>query len=229
MSEYCFAPASPASVPVSGSAARFPLRRIFCIGRNYADHAREMGATVDRGRPVFFCKPADAVVVDGADPAYPPATANLQHEVEMTVALQDGGRDIPAEAAEALVFGYGVGLDLTRRDLQAQAKAGGLPWDTAKAFDQSAPLSPLRPVADCGHPRRARLTLAVGGALRQDADIAAMIWSVPEIIAALSTLFELRAGDLIFTGTPAGVGPLRRGDRFEAELHGIARLAGRIA
>ncbi|MCE7951543.1 MAG: FAA hydrolase family protein [Xanthomonadales bacterium PRO7] len=218
-----------ASAAIAGSAARFPVRRIFCIGRNYAEHAAEMGASVDRGNPVFFCKPADALVADGTDIPYPQATQELHHEVEMVVALHSGGTDIAEADALAHVFGYAVGLDLTRRDLQAAAKAKGLPWDTAKAFDHSAPLSAIRPASEIGHPRGAALTLEVNGTLRQNTDIAQMIFAVPEILARLSRLFELKAGDLVFTGTPAGVGPLARGDVVHARLAGVAELRGRIA
>lgn len=218
-----------ASAAIAGSAARFPVRRIFCIGRNYAEHAAEMGASVDRGNPVFFCKPADALVADGTDIPYPQATQELHHEVEMVVALHSGGADIAEADALAHVFGYAVGLDLTRRDLQAIAKAKGMPWDTAKAFDHSAPLSAIRTAAEIGHPQHAALTLEVNGLVRQQSDIAQMIFSVPETLARLSRLFELKAGDLVFTGTPAGVGPLVRGDAFLARLAGIAELRGRIA
>ena len=221
------APAQP-SLPVQGSDQRFPVRRIFCIGRNYAEHAREMGATVEKDAPLFFCKPADAIVTDGADLPYPQATADLHHEVEMVVALGAGGRDVPADQALSLVWGYGVGLDLTRRDLQAVAKAKSHPWDVAKAFDHSAPVSALRPAA-AAHPVAAtQLSLSVNGAVRQRATLGDMIHDVPGIIAILSTLFELKAGDLIFTGTPAGVAALQRGDRFHAELEGIATLEGRV-
>ncbi|MGN2252879.1 fumarylacetoacetate hydrolase family protein [Frateuria sp. GZRe12] len=220
-------PAVP-SLPVLGSEDRFPVRRIFCIGRNFADHAREMGATVDRDQPMFFCKPADAVVTDGADVPYPTATAELHHEVEMVVALAGGGRDLTADLAETLIFGYGVGLDLTRRDLQAQAKAKGHPWDVAKAFDHSAPVSALRP-AEQGRPGpQTRLSLEVNDVLRQQATLQDMVHDVPAIIAALSKLFELKPGDLLFTGTPAGVAALHRGDRFHAGLEGIAVLDGRV-
>lgn len=227
--EFAFVPPPIVSIRVAGSDARFPVRRIFCIGRNYADHAREMGATVDRGNPVFFCKPVDAIVADGGTIPYPQATAQLHHEVEMVVALKSGGTNIGVDMALACVFGYGVGLDLTRRDLQAAAKAKGMPWDTAKGFDHSAPVSVIHRVDDVGHPKQAELTLEVNGQTRQHSDIAQMIWSVPEIIAALSGLFELTPGDLIFTGTPAGVGPLVRGDCYVATLHGIAELNGRIS
>jgi fumarylpyruvate hydrolase len=226
---YLFPPAIVPSVAIAGSEQRFPVHRIYCIGRNYADHAKEMGAAVDRGNPVFFCKPADAVVGDRAQIPYPLATADLHHEVEMVLALQSGGVNIAATNALRHVFGYTVGLDLTRRDLQNKAKAKALPWDSAKAFDRSAPVSAIRRAGEIGHPQHAQLTLEVNGAVRQQADIADMIFSVPEIIAQLSELFELRAGDLIFTGTPAGVAALKSGDRFHARLQGIAELHGAIA
>jgi fumarylpyruvate hydrolase len=204
------------------------VHRIYCIGRNYADHAKEMGATADRAQPVFFLKPADAIVAEGGEIPYPSGTADLHHEVEMIVALASGGRDIPVERALDHVFGYGVGLDLTRRDLQAAAKAKGLPWDAAKAFDRSAPVSALRRADEIRHPRTGRLTFSVNGTLRQRADIADMLMTVPEILHELSKLWELVPGDLVFTGTPAGVAALARGDRFRAELEGIAALEGRI-
>ncbi|KGI77132.1 fumarylacetoacetate hydrolase family protein [Oleiagrimonas soli] len=226
---HVFEPAAPTSLPVyGGSDARFPLRRIFCIGRNYADHAKEMGASVDRAQPVFFTKPADAVVTDGADTPYPSATSDLHHEVEMVVALARGGRDLDVDAAQAAIFGYGVGLDLTRRDLQARAKEKGLPWDVAKAFDHSAPVSALRPTADGAPDARTVLRLDVNGETRQQTTLEAMLWSTPEIIVELSRLFELKAGDLIFTGTPAGVAALQRGDRVRATLGDIATLETRI-
>ena len=219
---------SPAitSLPIISSDLRFPIRRVFCIGRNYAEHAREMGASVDTSFPMFFCKPADAVVSDGADVAYPQATNDLHHEVEMVVALGAGGHDLAPEQATALVLGYGVGLDLTRRDLQAQAKAKGHPWDVAKGFDHSAPVSALRLATEARPDANTVLRLSVNGEIRQQATLSEMIHAVPQIIAALSTLFELKAGDLIFTGTPAGVAALQRGDRFHAELVGIAELVG---
>lgn len=224
---YAFNAPRVASLAVTGSSLRFPVHRIYCIGRNYADHAKEMGAAVDRSQPVFFCKPSDAVV-EGGDVPYPSATTDLHHEVEMIVALAGGGRDIAVDRALDHVFGYGVGLDLTRRDLQAIAKAKSLPWDASKAFDHSAPVSALRRADDVRHPRAARLTLSVNGTLRQRADIADMLFTVPEIIHELSRLWELVPGDLIFTGTPAGVAALVRGDRFRAELEGISTLDGRI-
>ncbi len=222
--EYAVSLPAPPSLPILGSPQRFPVRRIFCIGRNYAEHAREMGASMDASAPMFFCKPADAVVADDADVPYPSATRELHHEVEMVVALGAGGRDIPVDRAADLVFGYGVGLDLTRRDLQAQAKAKGHPWDVAKAFDHSAPVSALRPAAQAKVDADTVLRLHVNGGLRQQAHLGEMIHDVPHILAALSQLFELRPGDLVFTGTPAGVAALQRGDRCHAELVGVADL-----
>ncbi|WEN16098.1 fumarylacetoacetate hydrolase family protein [Rhodanobacter sp. AS-Z3] len=225
---YIIDPPAQPSLPVTGSAQRFPIRRVFCIGRNYADHAREMGASVDAAAPMFFCKPADAVVADGADVAYPSITTDLHHEVEMVVALAAGGSNIAPEAANALIFGYGVGLDLTRRDLQAQAKAKGHPWDVAKGFDHSAPVSALRVAGEVTLDDDSVLRLSVNGELRQQTRLGEMVHGVPQIIAALSTLFELKAGDLIFTGTPAGVAALQRGDHFHAELVGVAELDANI-
>ena len=226
-------------VPVidrSGAAlGTFPVRRIYCVGRNFADHAREMGAVApaskaERGTPVFFMKPADAIVIDGAVP-YPPGTSDLHHEVELLVAL---GADAPAgelavAAASSLVFGYGVGLDLTRRDLQAAAKAKGLPWDTGKGFDHSAPVSALLPAGELGALGALPITLEVNGERRQASTLDQLIWDVPEILHELSTLYALRAGDLVFMGTPAGVAALQPGDRFDARIGDALRLQGHIA
>ena len=225
---YIIDPPAIPSLPVIGSDQRFAVRRIFCIGRNYADHAAEMGGTVDLEQPMFFCKPADAVVSDGADVPYPSATASLHHEVEMVVALVAGGTDIAVENASTLIFGYGVGLDLTRRDLQAQAKKKGHPWDVAKGFDHSAPVSALRLAAEATPVAGTVLRLEINGEQRQQTTLEHMLHGVPQIIAALSRLFELKAGDLIFTGTPAGVAALQRGDRFHASLVGVAELDGRV-
>lgn len=222
------APEQP-SLAVAGSAARFPVRRIYCVGRNYAEHAREMGADPVREPPFFFMKPADAVLPDGAEVPYPPGTDNLHHEVELVAALGAGGRDIDVGKALDLVWGYAVGNDLTRRDLQGQAKAAGKPWEVGKGFDHSAPVSPLRPVAEVGHPTSGLVSLSVNGERRQAGDLGDMTWSVAEVIAHLSRLFYLHAGDLIFTGTPAGVGPVRRGDVMVAEIAGIGTLTNRIA
>lgn len=223
MSEFCFPPAPPPSLAVTASERRFPVHRIYCIGRNYAEHVREMGADPERASPVFFTKPADAVAANGAVVPYPPSTADLQHEIELVVALHSGGRNIEAAAALAHVFGYAAGNDLTRRDLQSAAKARGQPWDAAKGFDFSAPLGAIRP-AQAGHPSRGRIWLTVNGVLRQESDLEKMLWDVPHIIAALSELYRLRAGDLIFTGTPAGVGALKPGDRIEGGVEGLEVL-----
>lgn len=224
-------------IPVRGDAGQsrtFPVRRIHCVGRNFADHAREMGAAVpaspaERGDPVFFCKPAEAIVVDGQVP-YPRGTRELHHEVELVVALGADAPDgelAPADAM-SLVFGYAVGLDLTRRDLQAAAKAKGLPWDSGKAFDHSAPISQIVPAADVGDLAGLGLELRVNGELRQRGAFADLIWNVPDILHALSKLYALRAGDLVFMGTPAGVAPLLPGDRFEARLGDVVALSGRV-
>ena len=225
---YAITPPTIPSLPILGSDQRFPIRRVFCIGRNYAEHAREMGATVDKDTPMFFCKPADAIVADGADVPYPQATQDLHHEVEMVVALGAGGRDIPVERAASLIWGYGVGLDLTRRDLQAIAKAKSHPWDVAKGFDHSAPVSALRPAGQASLSDDTKVSLSINGQQRQQGRLGDMVHGVPEIIAILSTLFELKAGDLIFTGTPAGVSALQRGDRFHAEVAGVATLDGQV-
>jgi len=212
------------TVAVEGGALRFPVRRIFCVGRNYAEHVLEMGGAAGREPPVFFTKPADAVVEDGALVPYPPRTSNLHHEVELVVALAAGGREIRTDAAPALVFGYSVGVDLTRRDVQAAAKERGDPWDAAKGFDHSAPVAAIVPAEGRPHPANGRIWLEVNGRLRQRGDIADMVWRIPEIIAELSTWFALAPGDLIFTGTPAGVGPLVPGDRVTAGVDGIATI-----
>jgi len=228
LDEYVFPPAHTVSLPVRGTGARYPVHRIFCVGRNYAEHAREMGHDPDREPPFFFTKPPEAAVEAGDPVPYPPATHDLHHEVELVVALAGGGRDIAAGQAEGLIFGYAVGIDLTRRDLQAQAKKLGRPWDSGKAFDFSAPCGAILPVPRAEHLRSGRIALWVNGDLRQDGDLAQMIWSVPEIVAELSKFWELRAGDLIFTGTPAGVGAVRPGDAVACEIAGLPRLEVRI-
>lgn len=223
-----------ARVPVRGGGT-FPVHRIYCVGRNFADHAREMGATApaskaERGQPVFFSKPADAIVTGDRTIPYPPGTADLHHEVELVVAL---GRDAPAgvlegEAGNALIYGYAVGLDLTRRDLQAAAKKAGLPWDTGKGFDHSAPISEIVPAAQVGDLQDAVIALTVNDQVRQRGTLHDMIWNVPEILHELSRLYALKAGDLVFMGTPSGVGALQRGDRFVATLDGVGELRGTI-
>lgn len=212
------------TVAVAGSSEVFPVRRIYCVGRNYAAHAREMGADPDREPPFFFTKPADAIVANGSTVPYPPATRNYHHEIELVVAVGRGGSAIPAKSALDHVFGYAVGLDMTRRDLQAAAKQAGQPWDMAKGFDRSAPIGALQPAAAIGHPAQGAITLAVNGVLRQSGDLADMIWSVPETIACLSRLLELAPGDLIYTGTPEGVGAVVTGDRLEGAIEGVGRL-----
>jgi fumarylpyruvate hydrolase len=212
--EHAVPAASRPTVAVAGSRSQFPVRRIFCVGRNYPEHAREMGASDVRAPPFFFTKPADAVIESGAAVPFPSRTSDLHHEIELVVALGAGAR----------IFGYAVGNDLTRRDVQLKMKQEGKPWDTAKGFDHSAPISPIAPVESIGHPSRARIWLDVNDAPRQDGDISDMIWAVPEIIAELSTWFELASGDLIFTGTPAGVGPLNPGDRVRGGVDGVGVL-----
>ncbi len=230
---FVFSPPLNSALPVADGDLLFPVRRVFCVGRNYAEHAREMGA-VDQaeGRepPFFFMKPGDAVVSGRGELSisYPPQTTNLHHEVELVVALHSGGANLTVDAAQAAVFGYGVGLDLTRRDLQARAKEKGHPWDMGKGFDQSAVASVICPVAQCGHPAAGRIWLTVNGQVRQDGDLASMLWKVADIIANLSQSVTLAAGDLIYTGTPAGVGPLQSGDLVEAGVDGVASLRARI-
>ena len=220
-------PAIP-SLSVRGSDARFPVRRVYCVGRNYADHAREMGGDPNREPPFFFGKPQDTVVPGGGALPYPPATANLHHEVELVVALARGGQDLSPEAALACIFGYAVGIDLTRRDLQAKAKDKGQPWDTAKGFDQSAPVSEVVPASTLGHPGSGSIWLQVNGVERQRGDLSQMTWRVPEVISHLSRFFTLAPGDLIFTGTPAGVGALVRGDQVRCGIDGIGELEIRL-
>lgn len=227
MSDYVLPPPLPTGLPVAGDARLFPVHRVFCVGRNYAAHAREMGADPEREPPFFFTKPPEAVV-HGPEVAYPPATAELHHEVELVVALGRGGHELDSAAACAAIFGYAVGLDLTRRDLQREAKERRRPWDAAKAFEGSAPCSPLQPAESIGHPERGLIWLQVGEERRQEGDLAQMIWPVPELIARLSALFRLAPGDLVFTGTPSGVGRLERGDRVAAGVEGVGELRLRI-
>jgi fumarylpyruvate hydrolase len=221
---YAFAPPPVPSVAIAGTDARFPVRRIFCVGRNYAAHAREMGRDPDREPPFFFLKPADTVVDDGATVPYPPETGNFHYEIELIVAIGKAGADIPVTRTLDHVFGYGVGIDLTRRDLQLAARAQGRPWDWGKGFDLSAPIAPIHPVAEVGHPSSGRLWLAVDGQVKQDSDISKLIWPVPEIIAAISRSMELRPGDLIMTGTPEGVGPVERGEVMTGGIDGLGEI-----
>jgi fumarylpyruvate hydrolase len=221
MNAYVFEPHPVAVVPVEGEARGFPVRRILCVGRNYAAHAREMGADT-RDPPFFFAKPADAIAPLKGQIAYPPATSDLHHEIELVVALKSGGANLTPEQALEAVFGYAVGVDLTRRDLQGAAKAKGQPWEAGKAFDASAPITAIR-VMDAPAPEAA-ITLTVNGAERQRGEIGDMIWNVGEVIAKASELWTLAAGDLIFTGTPEGVGAIARGDKVVGEVEGVGRL-----
>ena len=211
-------------VAVQGTFSRFPVRRIYLVGRNYADHAREMGHDPNREKPFFFQKPSDAVLPSGSNFPYPPQSSNVHHEIEMVVALASGGRDIDEANALQHVYGYAVGIDITRRDLQQQMKQQGRPWEAGKSFDHSAPISEIVPVVSCGHPKNGRIWLTVNGELRQDGDLSQLIWSVPEIIATLSASFELAGGDLIFTGTPAGVGPIEPGDRLSGGVQSVGEI-----
>lgn len=222
---YVFEAGPIASVPVIGLKERFPVHRIYCVGRNYAAHAREMGKDPDKEPPFFFLKPADAVLPGGGPMHYPPGTENLHHEIELVVAIHREGRNIPAARALDFVYGYAVGLDMTRRDLQFKARDMGRPWDFGKAFDESAPITPIHPVASHGHRSAGRIWLEVNGELRQEADLADMIWNVPDTIAFLSRYYLLKPGDLIFTGTPAGVGAVVPGDRMVGGVEGLAELS----
>ncbi len=226
MAAFLFDPPAVVAVPVEGEGAAFPVRRILCVGRNYAAHRREMGGD-ERDPPFFFAKPADAIVPPGGPVAYPPRTANLHHEIELVAALSGGGADVSPERALDLVFGYAVGVDLTRRDLQNAAKDKGQPWEAGKAFDGSAPVSAIRRWS--GPPPQGRIAVSVNGEVRQQGVVAEMIWSVAEVISEASKLWRLAPGDLIFTGTPEGVGPLSRGDRVAGEVEGVGRLDFEVA
>jgi fumarylpyruvate hydrolase len=223
-----FPPQDTPTVAVADSDDRIPVRRIFCIGRNYAAHAREMGRDPDREPPFFFLKPADAVVEDGATIPYPPQTENLHYEAELVAVIGKGGVNIAEADALDHVWGYGVGNDLTRRDLQLVAREQGRPWDLGKGFDRSAPIAPIHPVSKVGHPSKGSIKLTVNGEVKQDADLSELIWSIPEMISILSHSMELKAGDLIMTGTPAGVGPLVPGDVCVVTIEGVGELTTTI-
>ncbi len=223
MSAFALATPPTPSVAIAGSSERFPVRRIFCVGRNYAAHARELGND-ERDPPFFFTKPADAVVDSGQTIPYPALTKNLHHEIELVAAIGKGGFRIPVAEALDHVWGYGVGIDLTRRDLQDEAKKAARPWDWAKAFDLSAPCGPLVPSAQSGHPQKGRIWLSVNGAVKQEGDLEELIWPIADIVAICSEAMELAPGDLIFTGTPAGVGPLVAGDRISGGVDGIGSI-----
>lgn len=228
MTDYVFSPASQASVAVADSEARFPVRRIFCVGRNYAAHAREMGHDPDRDPPFFFTKPADAVVDDNSAIPYPALTENFHFEAELVVAIGTAGRNIPERNSLNHIWGYAIGNDLTRRDLQSQAKDKGRPWDWGKAFDRSAPCGPVHPVRSVGHLSSGSIKLSVNDVVKQDADLNELIWSIPEVISILSHSIALEPGDLIYTGTPAGVGPMVAGDVCKVSIAGLGVLTTNI-
>lgn len=225
--DYVLPPQPVTAVPVVGSAALFPVRRVYCVGRNYAEHAKEMGFT-GREDPFFFCKPADAIIVvrDGetGKMPYPTKTSNLHYEMELVVAIGKAGKDIPVEKANEYIWGYALGLDMTRRDLQGEAKKQGRPWEVGKAFDHSAPLGPIHPVSKTGILEKADIWLDVNGTRKQGSNISELIWNIPESIAYLSGLFELQPGDLIFTGTPEGVGPVVKNDLMVGSVAGLGEL-----
>jgi len=220
-SQFVFAPAPQPTLPVAGSDLLFPIHRIYCVGRNYAEHAIEMGHDPNREPPFFFQKNPDTIVLPGQPFPYPPASSDVHHEIEMVVAIGKGGKDIPLERALEHVYGYAVGLDMTRRDLQGEAKKLGRPWEVGKAFEASAPCSAIVPAADIGHPDHGAVWLDINGERRQTGDLNQLIWKVPEMIAYLSGLFTLAAGDLIYSGTPAGVGAVKRGDRLVGGVDGV--------
>lgn len=225
---YVFAPPATVSVGVVGESARYPVRRIYCVGRNYAEHAREMGHDPDRELPFFFQKNPDNLVLDNKDFPYPTMTTNLHHEIELVVAMGQGGRDIQAANALAHVYGYALGIDLTRRDLQNEAKKTGRPWEIGKAFEHSAPMTDITPATKSGHLSKGAIWLKVNGEMRQQSYLTQLIWNIPEIIAHLSAIFELRAGDLIMTGTPAGVAAVKPGDVMEGYCEGVGTIITKV-
>jgi len=227
MSNYVIDPPAVVAVPVAGGGS-FPVRRVFCVGRNYAEHAREMGGDPTREEPFFFTKPADALLINGADMPYPSKTADLHHEMELVIAIGTGGKDIPEAEALSHVYGYAAGLDMTRRDLQNTAKKTGRPWDMAKGFDLSGPIGEIVPASQAGHPAAGKIALTVNGTVRQSSDLAKQIWNVEETISYLSGLVELQPGDLIFTGTPEGVAAVGKGDVLEGEIAGVGTVRTRI-
>jgi fumarylpyruvate hydrolase len=227
MSDFVIPPPPVPAVPVAGGSS-FPVRRIFCVGRNYAEHVREMGGDPTREVPFFFTKPADAVLIGGAGMPYPPRTSDLHHEMELVAAIGSGGSDIKPGEALGHVYGYAAGLDMTRRDLQSEAKKAGRPWDMSKGFDFSAPIGEIVPASRIGHPARGSIELKVNGKTRQSSDLNRMIWSVAETVAYLSGLVRLAPGDLIFTGTPEGVAAVTRGDLLEGVVEGVGGVRTRI-
>ncbi len=228
MTEFVFPPQPHAYLPIRDSSQKFAVHRIYCVGRNYAEHAIEMGHDPDKELPFFFQKNPDNLVVDGGNFPYPPLSKEVHHEIELVAALGSGGKDIPVDQAMDHVFGYAVGLDMTRRDLQAQQKKLGRPWDIGKAFEHSAPCGELVPASSIGHPTQGAVRLDVNGELRQQGDLNQLIWKVSEIISILSGLFELKTGDLVMTGTPAGVGPVERGDLLRGSIDGVGVLEVKV-
>ena len=230
---YVISPWELPSLPIAGSSQRFPVRHIYCVGRNYAEHAREMGGDAEKEPPFFFTKPADALVPvvepDVGVVHYPLATRNYQHELELVAAIGSAGARLAPGEANAIIYGYAVGLDMTRRDLQIEMREKKRPWDLGKSFAEAAPIGPLHPVAQVGHPNRGRIALDVNGETRQQGDLAAMIWDVPHVVHFLSQYYELMPGDLVFTGTPAGVGAVAPGDLLVGRIEGLGRLSVRIA
>lgn len=224
MTQWIFEPPAQPSLPIRGTDQRFPVRRVYCVGRNYAAHTIEMGGDPNREVPFFFQKNPDNLLTDGADFPYPDKSSDVHHEIEMIVALDKGGQNIPLKSALECVWGYGVALDMTRRDLQAQCKKAGRPWEIGKAFEKSAPSSELVAASEIGHPSDGAIWLKVNDEIRQQGDLNHMIWKVPEMIAYLSSLFALAAGDVILSGTPSGVGPVQRGDRLEGHVDGVGDL-----
>ena len=225
MSRYVFEPAPPVAVEIAGTGQRFPVNRIFCVGRNYAAHVREMGFDPDREKPCYFTKANRSLAPSGMEIPYPPGTRDFHHEIELVVCMGTAGFEMSVDEALSAVYGYACGLDMTRRDLQVASRESKGPWDVGKDFDNSAIISPIRPAADIGHPASGRIRLSVNGELRQDSDLENLIWSVPEIIADLSKLYALEPGDLVYTGTPDGVGPVRPGDRISGSVAGVGDIA----
>lgn len=226
---YVFDAPKQVSVPVEGTSARFPVHRIYCVGRNYAAHTIEMGHDPNREAPFFFQKNPDNVILDGADFPYPPRSKNVHFEIELVVAISKGGKDIPVEESMDHVFGYAIGLDMTRRDLQEECKKTGRPWEIGKAFEHSAPMTAIVPASKIGHPANGAVWLKVNGEIRQQGDLNHMIWKVPEMISYLSGLFELQPGDLIMSGTPSGVGAIVSGDVMEGFVEGVGTLHTKVA
>ena len=222
-----FDPVPSAAIAIGGTDARFPVNRIFCVGRNYAEHVREMGFDPNRDEPCYFTKSSRAIIESGRTVPYPPGTTDYQHEIELVVAVGQPGFELPVNEANSVVFGYAAGLDMTRRDLQLASRSGKGPWDTGKDFENSAVIGPI--AAGIGHPTRGRICLSVNNEIRQDSDIVHLVWTVPEIIAKLSRLYRLEPGDLIYTGTPDGVGPVMRGDDLNGEIEGVGAVSLSIA